>query len=167
MPEVRADRRKRASPPEKEVRKRRRSRVAEHIQMLVSLITAKSRVIRGARLCRTWHKSLFSLLHFRLRRSRGNRSSSAMDGLWNKRSNAECIQPTMLPNETLFLKGYYPMPMRVEGFVLYGGLPSLVLANPDTDRGRSAYSLRAYHCKDTLFRNCSVMRWPGDGLSGL
>jgi hypothetical protein len=35
-------------PPEKEVGKRRRPRVAGHIQTLGSLTTAKSRVIRGA-----------------------------------------------------------------------------------------------------------------------
>jgi len=47
MPEVRADRRKRASQPEKRSGNRRCSRVAEHIQMLGSLIAAKPRVIRG------------------------------------------------------------------------------------------------------------------------
>lgn len=52
MPEVRPDRRKRASPPEKEVGKRRRSCVAVHIQTLGSLMTPKSRVIRGARMLR-------------------------------------------------------------------------------------------------------------------
>jgi hypothetical protein len=48
MPEVRPDRQKRASQSEKEVGKRRRSRVAERIQTLGSLIEAKSQVIRGA-----------------------------------------------------------------------------------------------------------------------
>jgi hypothetical protein len=48
MPEVRLDRRKRASTPEKEIGKRRRSRVAGHIQTLGSQMTAKSPVIRGA-----------------------------------------------------------------------------------------------------------------------
>jgi hypothetical protein len=48
MPEVRLDRRKRASTPEKEVGKRRRSRVAGHIRILSSLMAAKSQVIRGA-----------------------------------------------------------------------------------------------------------------------
>src|SRR5204863_960707 len=47
-PEVRPDRRKRASPPEKELGKRRRSRVAGPIQTLDSLVKAKSRVVRGA-----------------------------------------------------------------------------------------------------------------------
>jgi hypothetical protein len=48
MPEVRPDRQKRAAQPEKGVGKGRRSRVAEHIQTPGSLMTAKSRVIRGA-----------------------------------------------------------------------------------------------------------------------
>jgi hypothetical protein len=48
MPEVRPDHRKRASSLEKEVGKGRRPRVAAHIQTLGSLMTAKSRVIRGA-----------------------------------------------------------------------------------------------------------------------
>jgi hypothetical protein len=48
MPEVRPDRRKRASQPDKEVGKRPCSRVAKHIQTLVSPMTPKSRVIRGA-----------------------------------------------------------------------------------------------------------------------
>jgi hypothetical protein len=48
MPEVRPDRRKRASQPDKEVGKRRRLRVAKHIQTLVPPMTPKSRVIRGA-----------------------------------------------------------------------------------------------------------------------
>ena len=48
MPEVRLDRRKRAAQPEKQVGKRRRWRVAGHIQTLGSLMEAKSRVIRGA-----------------------------------------------------------------------------------------------------------------------
>ena len=48
MPEVRTDRRKRTAQPEKEVGKGRRPRVAGHIQTLGSLMTAKSRVIRGA-----------------------------------------------------------------------------------------------------------------------
>jgi uncharacterized protein YjeT (DUF2065 family) len=50
MPEVRPDRRKRASSLEKEVSKGRRPRVAGHIQTLGSLMTAKSRVIRGVQL---------------------------------------------------------------------------------------------------------------------
>ncbi|MDB5758171.1 MAG: hypothetical protein JWM30_1460 [Burkholderia sp.] len=48
MPEVRPDRRKRASQRGKEVGKRRCLDVAEHIQTLGSLMEAKSRVIRGA-----------------------------------------------------------------------------------------------------------------------
>jgi hypothetical protein len=48
MPEVRPDRRKGASPPEKEVGKPRRPRVDGQIQTLDSLMEAKSRVIRGA-----------------------------------------------------------------------------------------------------------------------
>ncbi len=48
MPEVRLDRRKRASQTDKEVGKRPCSRVAKHIQTPVSPMTPKSRVIRGA-----------------------------------------------------------------------------------------------------------------------
>jgi hypothetical protein len=48
MPEVRPDRRKRAAQSEKEVGKRRRSRIAGHIPILGSLMAAKSQVIRGA-----------------------------------------------------------------------------------------------------------------------
>jgi hypothetical protein len=47
-PEVRPDRRKRASQPDKKVGQRSCSRVAKHIQTLGLAMTPKSRVIRGA-----------------------------------------------------------------------------------------------------------------------